>query len=143
MPSFCFCDPRLSMDISWCKAVATHCAASLRYALDGFKNSAGIDVRRGTMFGAVDISAARAFAMVSTTVGRSGCTFIFDMLVGQKPRRLRWGKKAAFANYCLTWLRRWGNPVKRAEIINPREQSAWSCFTECGSKGITRRAGWQ
>jgi hypothetical protein len=87
------------MDVSRCKAAVTHCAASLRYALDGFKNSAGIDVRRGTMFGAVDISTARAFAMVSTTVGRSGCTFIFDMLVGQKPRRLRWGKKAHLGNH--------------------------------------------
>jgi len=55
----------------------THLAASFKYALEGFRNSAGKDATRATMLGAVEASFDCAADMVSATVRSSGCTLIF------------------------------------------------------------------
>lgn len=50
----------------------THFALSFRYALDGFRNSAGIWAKRGTVLGAFGPSVAFAFEMWSNIVEKSG-----------------------------------------------------------------------
>lgn len=51
----------------------THLFDSFRYALDGFKNPAGIDVKSATIFGAFSsVVAFRADSSTSCTVFRSG-----------------------------------------------------------------------
>jgi hypothetical protein len=57
--------------------MVTHLAATFKYALEGFRNSAGKEATRATMLGAVEASFDLAADMVSATVGSSGCTLIF------------------------------------------------------------------